>query len=75
LLHVDVEQNYFRVGQAAEIGYNAISMQGGEPFMYQSLKELMRFSKSAGYYNSIISNGMLLFSSLAIFIRAKSCKP
>jgi MoaA/NifB/PqqE/SkfB family radical SAM enzyme len=48
------------LGQAAEIGYNAISMSGGEPFMYQPLEELMRFSKTVGYFNSITSNGMLL---------------
>jgi Fe-coproporphyrin III synthase len=48
------------IGQAADVGYNVISMSGGEPFMYQSLEELVRFSKSAGYFNSITTNGMLL---------------
>ena len=53
------------IGQAAEVGYNVISMSGGEPFMYQPLEELVRFSKSAGYFNSITSNGMLLKGSRA----------
>jgi Fe-coproporphyrin III synthase len=48
------------IGQATDIGYNVISMSGGEPFMYQSLEELLRFSKSAGYFNSVTTNGMLL---------------
>jgi len=53
------------IGQAAEVGYNVISMSGGEPFMYRQLEELVRFSKSAGYFNSITSNGMLLKGSRA----------
>ncbi|WP_166437183.1 radical SAM protein [Niastella caeni] len=53
------------IGQAAEVGYNVISMSGGEPFMYQSLEELVRFSKSAGYFNSVTTNGMLLKGSRA----------
>lgn len=53
------------IGQAAEVGYNVISMSGGEPFMYQPLEELLRFSKSAGYFNSVTSNGMLLKGSHA----------
>ena len=53
------------IGQASEIGYNVISMSGGEPFMYQSLEELLRFSKSAGYFNSVTTNGMLLKGSRA----------
>ena len=53
------------IGQASAIGYNVISMSGGEPFLYKPLEELMAHSKAMGYFNSVTSNGMLLESSQA----------
>jgi MoaA/NifB/PqqE/SkfB family radical SAM enzyme len=53
------------IGQAAAFGYNAINISGGEPFLYSSLEELVRFSKSAGYYNSATTGGLLLKGSRA----------
>jgi len=53
------------IEQAAGIGYNVISMSGGEPFLYKPLEELMHYSKSIGYFNSVTSNGMLLQSDRA----------
>jgi Fe-coproporphyrin III synthase len=41
-------------------GYNTISVSGGEPFLYQDLKNLLVFTKSIGYKNVVASNGMLL---------------
>jgi len=49
--------------QASAIGYNVISMSGGEPFLYKSIEELTRQSKSIGYFNSVTSNGMLFETS------------
>lgn len=51
--------------QASAIGYNVISMSGGEPFLYKSIEELTRQSKSIGYFNSVTSNGMLFETSNA----------
>ncbi|MGI8952641.1 MAG: radical SAM protein [Chitinophagaceae bacterium] len=48
------------IEQAAHIGYNVISMSGGEPFLYKPLEELIAYSKSLGYFNSVTTNGMLL---------------
>ena len=53
------------IEQASGIGYNVISMSGGEPFLYKQLEELMRHSKTMGYFNSVTSNGMLLESNKA----------
>ncbi len=43
-------------------GYNNISISGGEPFMYTELAELLIYSKSLGFQNTVASNGMLLLS-------------
>ncbi len=46
--------------QAREAGYNAISLSGGEPFLYSHLQELLQYSKSLGFFNSVTTNGTLL---------------
>jgi len=43
-------------------GFNNISVSGGEPFLYSKLEELLKFSKSLGFQNTLVSNGMLLLS-------------
>ncbi|MEO6188107.1 MAG: radical SAM protein [Ginsengibacter sp.] len=51
--------------QARDIGYNVVSMSGGEPFIYKSLEELMSQTKLMGYFNSVTSNGMLITNGKA----------
>lgn len=46
--------------QAREVGYNVVSMSGGEPFIYKSLEELVSQTRTMGYFNSVTSNGMLV---------------
>src|SRR5215831_4887798 len=53
------------IEQGFAIGYNVISLSGGEPFLYKSLEELVTFSKSIGFFNSVTTNGMLLRSDKA----------
>lgn len=48
------------VEQAAGIGYNVISLSGGEPFIYKQLEDLLACSKACGYFNSVTTNAMLL---------------
>jgi Fe-coproporphyrin III synthase len=43
-------------------GFNNISISGGEPFLYNGLEELFKYSRSLGYQNTMASNGMLLQS-------------
>lgn len=43
-------------------GYNIVSISGGEPFLYRDLEELTAYTKSVGFYNMVVSNGMLLGS-------------
>jgi MoaA/NifB/PqqE/SkfB family radical SAM enzyme len=47
---------------AYEDGFNNIAVSGGEPFLYKDLEELLKFTKSLGYQNTLASNGMLLQS-------------
>ncbi|QCX38683.1 radical SAM protein [Aureibaculum algae] len=50
---------------AWEYGFNALSVSGGEPFLYSSLSEVLKESKNIGYKNLVASNGMLLKSERA----------
>lgn len=50
---------------AFDHGFNNISVSGGEPFLYKDLEELLKFSRSIGYQNTMASNGMLLHSERA----------
>lgn len=50
---------------AHRYNFNALSVSGGEPFIYQGLNEVLKSSKELGYKNSVASNGMLLKSSKA----------
>jgi MoaA/NifB/PqqE/SkfB family radical SAM enzyme len=52
--------------QAKEIGYNVVSLSGGEPFLYGSLEQLVQEASGMGYFNSITTNGMLLQSASAM---------
>ncbi len=45
--------------EAWEEGFNAIALSGGEPFIYSGIHELLAYSKSIGYNNSVTTNGML----------------
>lgn len=51
--------------QAAPLGYNVVSLSGGEPFLYSELEQLVTASRSLGYFNSVTTNGMLLRSQRA----------
>ncbi|HET8735110.1 MAG TPA: radical SAM protein [Pricia sp.] len=45
---------------AREYGFNALSVSGGEPFLYSGLEQVLTESKKLGYKNIVASNGMLL---------------
>lgn len=45
---------------ARPYGFNAVSVSGGEPFLYRDLGELLIASRQLGYKNLSASNGMLL---------------
>ena len=47
------------LSEARKAGYNAISLSGGEAFLYTGLHELLTFAKSIGYFISVTTNGML----------------
>jgi sulfatase maturation enzyme AslB (radical SAM superfamily) len=51
--------------QAVPLGYNVVSLSGGEPFLYNELEQLVTASRSLGYFNSVTTNGMLLRSQRA----------
>ncbi|RYF86148.1 MAG: radical SAM protein [Chitinophagaceae bacterium] len=51
--------------EGRSLGYNVVSLSGGEPFLYRSLETLLTESRSMGYFNSVTTNGMLLKSATA----------
>jgi Fe-coproporphyrin III synthase len=51
--------------ELAEVGYNVISLSGGEPFLYRSLEELLTNTRRLGYFNSVTTNAMLLSTDRA----------
>jgi Fe-coproporphyrin III synthase len=57
---LDIEALKRFLEYAFQNGFNNISVSGGEPFLYQNLEELLQFSRSIGYQNTVASNGMLL---------------
>lgn len=59
---LDIEALKRFLEYAYEHGFNNISVSGGEPFLYNGLEELFKYSKSLGYQNTMASNGMLLQS-------------
>ena len=46
--------------QAVPLGYNVVSLSGGEPFLYPHLQPLAEAACQLGYFNSVTTNGMLL---------------
>ncbi len=59
---LDVEALKRFLAYAYQHGFNNISVSGGEPFLYDGLEELFKYSRSLGYQNTMASNGMLLQS-------------
>ena len=60
MLDIDALKKF--LGYASTEGFNNLSVSGGEPFLYDNLKELFIFSKQLGYRNNMVSNGILLCS-------------
>ncbi|MBL7915633.1 MAG: radical SAM protein [Bacteroidia bacterium] len=50
------------LSSAFDEGYNSIAVSGGDPFLYHDLDKLLKYTFSAGYYNTITTNGGLLKS-------------
>jgi sulfatase maturation enzyme AslB (radical SAM superfamily) len=47
------------LAEAYQQGYNAISVSGGEPFIYSGLGQVLRYAKSLGYFTTVTTNGTL----------------
>jgi Fe-coproporphyrin III synthase len=58
MLDIDALKKFLEY--AYEQGFNNLSISGGEPFLYDRLKELFVFSRKLGFTNNMVSNGMLL---------------
>jgi len=57
---LDIELLRASVDDAASLGYQVMSVSGGEPLLYPSLGELLRGAHAAGMATSVTTNGMLL---------------
>jgi len=47
------------ISRAAQWGYTAMSVSGGEPMLYPRLPELLEHAKQAGMSASLVTNGLL----------------
>jgi MoaA/NifB/PqqE/SkfB family radical SAM enzyme len=48
------------VVEAAGLGYNLLSISGGEPLLYEGLFDLCGTAREAGMITSLVSNGLLI---------------
>jgi Fe-coproporphyrin III synthase len=48
------------VSDAARMGYQVVSVSGGEPFLYSGLLEVLRHAKSLGLRTTVTTNGYFL---------------
>src|SRR5690242_9462370 len=48
------------VSDAAALGYEVVSISGGEPLLYRELPALLAHAKGLGLRTTVTSNGMLL---------------
>lgn len=48
------------VSDAADCGYNVVSVSGGEPLLYRPLRPLLESAKASGMGTTVTTNGMLL---------------
>ena len=62
---LDVRTLQQRTEELAAVGYNVVTLSGGEPFLYRPLEELLAHTRSLGFFNSITTNAMLLGSDRA----------
>lgn len=51
------------LGEAATLGYDVVSVSGGEPFMYQPLPRLLAAAKASGMRTQLVSNGLAITPS------------
>ena len=57
---LDTELALDVVTDAAQIGYNILSISGGEPLVYRDLLRILSHARSCGMKTQIVTNGMLL---------------
>ncbi len=48
------------LSNAADEGYDYVSISGGEPLLYKPLETLLKYAKEVAYKTAIATNGMLL---------------
>jgi MoaA/NifB/PqqE/SkfB family radical SAM enzyme len=48
------------VSDSAALGYNVVSVSGGEPVLYRGLRTLLEQARACGMATTVTSNGMLL---------------
>jgi MoaA/NifB/PqqE/SkfB family radical SAM enzyme len=51
------------IRDAAALGFNVVSLSGGEPLVYEGLEDVVRAAREVGSRVNIVSNGLLIRSS------------
>jgi MoaA/NifB/PqqE/SkfB family radical SAM enzyme len=59
-VELDVETVCAAVSDARRLGYEVVSVSGGEPFLYRALPELLAHARSLGMRTTVTSNGTVL---------------
>ena len=63
---IAVELALETISRAAQWGYTALSVSGGEPMLYPWLPELLEHARQAGMSTSLVTNGLLCRTSADI---------
>ena len=59
-VELDLETVCSAVSDARELGFDVLSVSGGEPFLYRGLPELLAHARSLGMQTTVTTNGTVL---------------
>lgn len=57
---LEIEALKRTVTDASHLGYNVVSLSGGEPFLYTDMGPLLAHAKTLGQFTATVTNGMFL---------------
>lgn len=63
---VELKDIFSLMDSVYSLGYNVISVSGGEPFLYKDLRSLLEKAKQLGMQTQLVTNGTLMSSPIAI---------
>lgn len=77
--HVDTDPNKLKADDIGKIlhagkeyGFRYTTFSGGEPLLYNELKEALKFADNNGFWVNITTNGLLINQEIIDFLRGKN---